>query len=227
MPVLINARYRTEELAYVTANASLRVILTNDLIADRVDFAALLEAALPGLSDAGDPAALSLPETPSLRACVLLGETRAPGFLDPDAFARGAADVPEQAIDDAAAAVAIRDDGILMYTSGTSAHPKGCRLSHEAVVRTAAAMVERYRLTSDDVWWCPLPLCPHERRAAARGHAPRRLPARLHDRLRAGRGAPPARAGAGYVPLRHLPDRQPGARRSSRPGANRPQLGAR
>ena len=28
VPVLINARYRTEELAYVTANASLRVILT-------------------------------------------------------------------------------------------------------------------------------------------------------------------------------------------------------
>jgi fatty-acyl-CoA synthase len=46
-----------------------------------------------------------------------------------------------------------------MYTSGTTAHPKGCRLSHEAVVRTAAAMVERYRLTSEDVWWCPLPLC--------------------------------------------------------------------
>ena len=159
VPVLINARYRTEELAYVTANASLRVILTNDAIADRVDFAALLGVALPGLSDAEDPRALSLPATPSLRACVLLGETKAPGFLDTAAFARGGAHVTEQAIEDASAAVAIRDDGILMYTSGTSAYPKGCRLSHEAVVRTAAAMVERYRLTSDDVWWCPLPLC--------------------------------------------------------------------
>jgi acyl-CoA synthetase (AMP-forming)/AMP-acid ligase II len=135
------------------------VILTNDLIADRVDFAALLAAALPGLADAGNPAALSLEATPALRACVLFGETRAPGFVDPGAFARDAAGVAEQAIDDAAAAVAIRDDGILMYTSGTSAHPKGCRLSHEAVVRTAAAMVERYRLTTEDVWWCPLPLC--------------------------------------------------------------------
>ncbi len=62
-------------------------------------------------------------------------------------------------IEDAAAAVAIRDDAIVMYTSGTTAHPKGCRLSHEAVVRTAAAMVQRYGLTSEDVWWCPLPLC--------------------------------------------------------------------
>src|SRR4051794_7308692 len=159
VPVLINARYRTEELTYVTSNASLRVILTNDLIADRVDFAGLLESALPGLSEAADPGALALPATPSLRACVLLGETRVPGFVDAAAFARGGAGVPEQAIDDAAAAVAIRDDGILMYTSGTSAHPKGCRLSHEAVVRTAAAKVERYRLTGEDVWWCPLPLC--------------------------------------------------------------------
>ena len=67
--------------------------------------------------------------------------------------------MPEQVIEDAAAAVAIRDDGIVMYTSGTSAHPKGCRLSHEAVVRTAAAMVSATGSTSDDVWWCPLPLC--------------------------------------------------------------------
>jgi fatty-acyl-CoA synthase len=159
VPVLINARYRTEELAYVARNAELRVIVTTDLLAGRVDFAALLHAALPGLSDAADPRALALPGTPSLRACVLLGETRAPGFLDAAGLAEGAAGVPEREVDDAAAAVAIRDDGILMYTSGTSAHPKGCRLSHEAVVRTAASMVERYRLTSDDVWWCPLPLC--------------------------------------------------------------------
>ena len=159
VPVLINARYRTEELAYVTGNAEIRVILTTDLIADRVDFAALLSAALPGLSEAGDPAALQLRETPSLRACVLLGETTAPGFLDAAGLARLGAGVPEHVIEDAAAAVAIRDDAIVMYTSGTTAHPKGCRLSHEAVVRTAAAMVQRYGLTSEDVWWCPLPLC--------------------------------------------------------------------
>ena len=221
VPVLINARYRTEELAYVTANASLGVILTTDLIADRVDFAALLEVALPGLSDAEDPRALSLPATPDLRACVLLGETEAPGFLDTAAFARGGAGVPEQVIDDAAAAVAIRDDGILMYTSGTSAHPKGCRLSHEAVVRTAAAMVERYRLTSDDVWWCPLPLCHMSGvlPLAATLLADSRL--RMHDRLRAGCGTAPARAGTRDLPLRDLPDHQPGAR-SITPTARRP-----
>ena len=111
------------------------------------------------LSEAGDPTALELRDTPSLRACVLLGETTVPGFLDATGFARLGASVPEQVIEDAAAAVAIREDAIVMYTSGTTAHPKGCRLSHEAVVRTAAAMVQRYGLTSEDVWWCPLPLC--------------------------------------------------------------------
>jgi fatty-acyl-CoA synthase len=159
VPVLINARYRTEELAYVARNAELYVILTTDLIADRVDFAALLHVALPGLAEGADRGALALPDTPSLRACVLFGESTAPGFLGPAEFALGGARVSDREIDDAAAAVAIRDDGILMYTSGTSAFPKGCRLSHEAVVRTAASMVERYELTRDDVWWCPLPLC--------------------------------------------------------------------
>ena len=159
VPVLINARYRTEELAYVTGNAGICVIVTTDLIADRVDFAALLHDALPGLAEAGDPRALQLRDTPLLRACVLLGETAAPGFLDGAGLARLGAGVPEQVIEAAAAAVAIRDDAIVMYTSGTTAHAKGCRLSHEAVVRTAAAMVQRYRLGSEDVWWCPLPLC--------------------------------------------------------------------
>ncbi len=55
VPVLINARYRTEELAYVTGNAEIGVIVTTDLIADRVDFAALLHAALPGLSGGRRP----------------------------------------------------------------------------------------------------------------------------------------------------------------------------
>jgi fatty-acyl-CoA synthase len=156
--VLVNARYRTEELAYVVRDAGLRVILTTDLIADRVDFAALLAAALPGLDEAADPAALALPAAPALRACVMVGESSPPGLLDTPAFTRLAESVPEAEIGSAAAAVAIRDDAILMYTSGTTAHPKGCRLSHEAVVRTAGAMVSRYGLTADDVWWCPLPL---------------------------------------------------------------------
>ena len=113
-----------------------------------------------------------------------------------------------------------------MYTSGTSAHPKGCRLSHEAVVRTAAAMVRALRAHERGRLVVPAAALPHERRPAARGDAARRLPLRVHGRLRAGGRPPSDRAGAGDVPLRHLPDGEPGARRPSRPGDHRPELRA-
>jgi acyl-CoA synthetase (AMP-forming)/AMP-acid ligase II len=153
--VLVNARYRTEELAYVVRNAEVRVLLTSDRIREQVDFAALLGAALPGLDEA-EPGRLSLPSAPSLRACVLIGDRSAPGFLTERRFAALGEPVPD--LDHAAAAVSVSDDGVLMYTSGTTATPKGCRLSHEAIVRTAASMARRYGIGAGDVWWCPLPL---------------------------------------------------------------------
>ena len=48
---------------------------------------------------------------------------------------------------------------MLMYTSGTSARPKGCLLTHEALVRHGATVArERFDLTAEDTFWDPLPL---------------------------------------------------------------------
>jgi acyl-CoA synthetase (AMP-forming)/AMP-acid ligase II len=141
--VLVNARYRTEELAYVVRDAGLRTVVTTDALGDEVDFVALLRAALP----AGNGV-----------TCVLLGEREVEGVVGRAELAARAAAVDPAEVDAAAAGVAVRDDAIMMYTSGTTARPKGCRLSHEALVRTAAAIVERYELGPEDVWWCPLPL---------------------------------------------------------------------
>jgi fatty-acyl-CoA synthase len=46
-----------------------------------------------------------------------------------------------------------------MYTSGTTAAPKGCLLSHEAIVRQGAAVAAtRFALGPNDRMWNPLPL---------------------------------------------------------------------
>jgi acyl-CoA synthetase (AMP-forming)/AMP-acid ligase II len=45
-----------------------------------------------------------------------------------------------------------------MYTSGTTAHPKGCVLTHEALVRTGLAAAERWQLTHEERFWNPLPM---------------------------------------------------------------------
>ncbi|MBM3677757.1 MAG: AMP-binding protein [Actinobacteria bacterium] len=155
--VTINARYRATELAYVASNAGLRVLLTSDVLGDEVDFAGLLGAALPGLPEARDPTALSIETVPDLVACVMLGRSTPPGFLPEAEFDALVAGVDEAEIDEAAAAVRVRDVAIMMYSSGTTAQPKGCLLTHEAIVRVGAAINERFSLTEEDVWWDPLP----------------------------------------------------------------------
>lgn len=53
----------------------------------------------------------------------------------------------------------VRSGALMMYTSGTTAMPKGCVLSHEALVRTAlVAGRTKFRITPKDRLWDPLPM---------------------------------------------------------------------
>ena len=54
--------------------------------------------------------------------------------------------------------VRLRDEAMLMYTSGTTTNPKGCVLTHEALVRTGVAAAERWELVHDERFWNPLPM---------------------------------------------------------------------
>ena len=58
------------------------------------------------------------------------------------------------------ALVSVRDRAMIIYTSGTTAKPKGCVLNHEGLTRTAFAVAqERFLLGTEDRFWDPLPFC--------------------------------------------------------------------
>lgn len=144
--VLINARYRGQELGYVIVDADLKVLVTSDLVADHVDHVERLREVLPGL------------DAPELQAIVLLGAP-AEGFVDRAAFEAGAARVDPQEVETLRSRVALRSVGMMMYTSGTTAQPKGCRMTHEMVSRNSAgAGRQRYKLVAGDRFWDPLPM---------------------------------------------------------------------
>ena len=158
--VPMNARYRHNELAYVAENGDLVTIVTTDAVAEHVDFVERLHAALPGLAQAPDPRHLSLPATPKLRNVVVLGRAKPAGFVPQREFDRAARTVPELDVHRARLGVRVRDVALMLYTSGTTANPKGCLITHEAQVRNSIALGRhRYRLTHRDRMWSPLPMC--------------------------------------------------------------------
>lgn len=156
--VPVNARYKAEELAYVVENADLAGLVTSSLASEYVDFAALLQSAFPDLADAPNPRALALRRAPKLRFVTSVSRDTPAGFVPYGEFAAAASGerAPPLA---GQRTVRAEHPGIMMYTSGTTANPKGCPLAHGALVRNGAAMNrQRYFLGPEDRFWAPLPM---------------------------------------------------------------------
>jgi fatty-acyl-CoA synthase/long-chain acyl-CoA synthetase len=157
--VPVNARYKSSELAYVIENGDLATLLTTDSITDQVDFVERLNGALPDLWNQRDPLALRLSAAPRLRNIVVLGKSKPPGCVSAQTFEQAGTAIPERKVHLARLGVRVRDVGLMLYTSGTTANPKGCLITHEAQVRNSIALGRhRYQLTHSDKFWSPLPM---------------------------------------------------------------------
>ena len=157
--VPINPRYRASELAHVVADSDVSVVIVGRPPADEVDLLDRLAEAVPGLDAPAGPSGLDLESVPRLRWVVSVAPTTVAGVLSVDELAARRADVPDEELTERYARVRVRGPGLIMYTSGTTARPKGAVLSHEAMVRTAVSLAHgRYLMTPEDRFWDPLPL---------------------------------------------------------------------
>lgn len=154
----VNARYRATELSYVVENADLVALLTTDIVDEHVDYAELLNHTFPDLAHQGDATHLRLAAAPFLRSIVMLGKRAASGMITRGEFESHAQSVPVTLVEESAKTVAGDDVGLMVYTSGTTANPKGCQLTHRGVVWVAREGGVRFTAREGDVLWDPLPL---------------------------------------------------------------------
>lgn len=148
--VPLNVRNRATELRFIIANSRAVALITSSHSDDPVNFVAVLNEALP----ASDPAG-----APCLRHRLLIRGEYRPDFTGAPDFLALSDMVGAAEFDERRRRVRVRDPALLIYTSGTTASPKGCVLSHEAVTRGAVER-SRYRLAVDDhnVTWGAGPL---------------------------------------------------------------------
>lgn len=155
--VPINARYRSAELSHLVKDADLVAVVTTDC-GDRVNFVELLDQSVGGFGEHRAPAPLNLPEYPRLRHVVSLAEAGHPAVISGEQFARLGAEVSEESLTTRVAGAALRDVALILYTSGTTAAPRGAIHSHESFGRTWLSTGNLLGMTHEDRFWDPLPL---------------------------------------------------------------------
>jgi fatty-acyl-CoA synthase len=144
------------ELGWTLEHARPAVLVTAAEFRGR-DYLEALHALVPELARAA-PDALRSERLPELRAVVTVGERRPAGAYRWDALLARGAEVRGSALAAARAAVAPEDLCYVLYTSGSTATPKGVTLAHRGLVENGFAIGERQRLSAADRLWLAVPL---------------------------------------------------------------------
>ena len=152
----INSRFKTTELEQVIVHAGMKVIFTSSP-AVATDFNGLINETFPQIAESPSQR-LDFPEAPELEALITLDDIERAGTFNLSDVNELALTISDEVVAARQVGVRVRDTAIIMYTSGTTAMPKGAMLSHESFSRYAASIKKRMRLDEDDIFWAALPM---------------------------------------------------------------------
>jgi acyl-CoA synthetase (AMP-forming)/AMP-acid ligase II len=137
------------ERDYILRHADVSVLLLQRSLRSR-DFLEELFTEHPELEE-GSPGRLLCPALPQLRRLVCLGSERSRGGAESwQELVENGSDVLDALLDAVIAEVSPADDGVLIYTSGTTAHPKGVLHFQRAPVIQSWRFAELIGLVADD-----------------------------------------------------------------------------
>jgi fatty-acyl-CoA synthase len=144
------------ELGWALEHSEAAALITTEEFRGRRFLAALGELC-PELGRSA-PGRLRSARLPRLHTVVCVDERRHDGVFDLGGFLARAGEVRAAALDAAQRAVEPRDVCYILYTSGSTAMPKGVMLAHGGVIENGFDIGERQHLTATDRLWCAVPL---------------------------------------------------------------------
>jgi fatty-acyl-CoA synthase len=154
--VAISTFSTPREIAWTLEHARPRVVVTMESFRGRTYLGAIHDMC-PELATA-TPGALRSVRLPDLTAVITIDERRHDGALRWAELSARAAPVSSSAVATAQKAVEPTDVALVLYTSGSTATPKGVTLAHGGVLDNGFDIGERQRLTAADRLWLSVPL---------------------------------------------------------------------
>ena len=155
--VALSTWSRRAELEYALDHSQAVALVTLDRFLG-ADYQAMLGEIVPE-GTRRPPGRIGAARLPALRELIVLGHpalAAARPFDEVSAHGRG---VDPAAVRAASARVQPTDLLYVLYTSGSTARPKGVTLAHAACLENGFHIGERQHLTSRDRLWLAVPLC--------------------------------------------------------------------
>lgn len=146
--VLLSTLYQRRELAWVIRHADLHALFMADRFLSH-DYVARLEEVAPDIRGQSSAAPLFLDAFPYLRAVHVWGDQVPPWGVDVRRSMSDEPPVDEELLKQVEASVVPADLALLIYTSGTTADPKGVLHTHGPVIRRTHATRSGRTYTSD------------------------------------------------------------------------------
>ncbi|RZL60528.1 MAG: hypothetical protein EOP81_20055, partial [Variovorax sp.] len=144
--VPINTRFKTEEVHYILRHSDARALIMMDRFWN-IDFLKMAREMVPVL-DSAKPGEIDCSELPELRSVIVWKDLGIPGTFNLDQLTeRGAARMRDGATLPPAHP---QDAIIIVYTSGTTGHPKGAMHSH-IILRNVANISRWMHIEAGDV----------------------------------------------------------------------------